>query len=100
PFGVVSEGGVGMKFDDFRLIVKIAAGHPPGCTQAVIDVVLYPPDSRAPKVLALLKVGANRHVRHRILDAIVVPRRANCEVSDPSERNSQLSTLQQLGAEM
>src|SRR4030095_13744625 len=97
---VVHERGVGVEFDDFRLIVKIAAGHPPGCTQAVLDVVLYPPDSRAPEVLALLKVVANRHVRHRILDAIVVPRRTNRDVPDWSKSDPQLSALQPLRTEL
>ena len=64
------------------------------------DVVLPAANTRASEVLALLEVGGDRDVGHRILHGVVVPRRADRDVAGGLESDAGLAAEETLGAEI
>src|SRR5215510_11998320 len=62
---------------DLGVVEEISARETNELTEPRVDVVLPAADARASEILPLLQVGADRDVGHRVLDPIVVPRRAD-----------------------
>ena len=100
PGQLFGERGIGREFDDAGAIEQIAGADLPGRAQPVVAIQLQAVDARAAEVLALLQVRADRDVRHRVLDAVVVLRRAHRRRSGGRHAHADLAAVQALGTEL
>src|SRR5688572_24588657 len=94
------ERRVGFELGDLGVVEQIAAGQPQRRVEANLDVVLPSANTGATEVLPLLKVGADRDVRDRVLDPVVVPGRADRRITCRLDPDACLTAEEPLGAEV
>src|SRR2546426_5064471 len=88
------------EFLDSGVVLQISTGDPPPRAETVFHVALNAPDTRPAKVLSLLRIQRDGDIRHRVLHAIVEPRRAHRRVARDRDVHSRFTTRQPLGAEL
>ena len=97
---LVHEKRVRNEFRDDGFVVQIAGGQPPRVMQAVFEIGLKAPDPRTAKVLALLTVGRDRHIRNRIRDAVGEPCRTHRDVAHRIDVDAQIAADEALRTEL
>ena len=84
---------------DLRLVVEIGGGKAHGRRHPILDVGLHAANLGAAEVLLLRQRGRERHVRHRVLDAVVEERHPRGEVLGGRDVQAQFAAHQPLGTE-